>query len=149
MNKQTWGVFYDNRYKRELIQECDSYDEAYSEKINWSFNNEGDPNYFVDEVRDDDKPPSNQDELVNGQMEFEHLKVPLDKEYEVEKIQMWMCMLNDKKRPTNWQPSATGTKVDYDYLKSKECHQGAVAELSSYIETMNEQYGLNASLKRV
>lgn len=147
LSKQVWGVFYDNRYKRELIQECDTYGTALEEKINWSLNNEGDPNYFVDEVRENDRTPSNIEELINGQMEFDHLKSPLSKEYEVEKIQMWLCMLNDGKRPTEWRPSKEGTEVDFDYLKKGETHKEAVKELSFHIDAVNEQYGMNIQLK--
>ncbi|WP_029333010.1 hypothetical protein [Exiguobacterium oxidotolerans] len=47
-----WGVCYgdpnaETEEELELIEAWKTYDGAYSSALNWSHNNEGDPNYIV------------------------------------------------------------------------------------------------------
>lgn len=154
--KQTWGVFYPHSYKRELIQECETFEKACEERMNWSFNNEGDPDYFVDEVTADDreirmplrKPIEDGVKLVGGQMEFPHLTAPQNKEYDIEKVQLWVHMINDGKRPTRWlTPNKKGTKVNFDFISSIESREKALNELKAFLEDLNTIHGLDMKLK--
>lgn len=149
--KESWGVFYPNPYKRKLVQECESFEEACEERMNWSFNNEGDPDYFVDEVTDEDRAPvepvRENITLVSGQVNFPHLTAPKDKNYEIERAQMWVHMINDGKRPTKWlNPSNGGTKVNFDYIASKEVREQAIDEFKSYLKNVNVAHGLDMNL---
>lgn len=148
---QTWGVFYDHPYKRELVQECKSFEHACEERMNWSFNNDGDPDYFVDEVKEDDRKPKepvkDTVKLVSGQMELPHLKTPQDKDYEILRAQLWVHMINDGKRPTKWlNPSKKGTKVNFDFIGSKEAREQALNEFESYLKDVNALHGLDMKL---
>lgn len=150
--KQTWGVFYPNDYKRKLMQECESFEEACEERMNWSFNNEGDPEYFVDEVTEDDREPEkpirDRVKLVGGQMEFPHLTAPQNKDYDIAKAQMWVQMINGGKRPTKWlTPNKKGTKVNFDFINSNEARKLALTEFESHLEDLNTIHGLDMKLK--
>lgn len=154
--KQKWGVFYPHSYKRELVQECDSFEDACEQRMNWSFNNEGDPDYFVDEVTEDDrdtrmplrKPIKDEVTLVGGQIKFPHLTPPQNKEYDIEKLQMWVHMINDGKRPTKWlTPNKKGTKVNFDFISSVEARETALQEVKTYLEDLNTIHGLDMKLK--
>lgn len=154
--KQTWGVFYPHPYKRELVQECDSFESACEQRMNWSFNNEGDPDYFVDEVTEDDrdirmplrKPLQDNVKLVGGQMEFPRLIPPQNKEYDIQKAQLWVHMINDGKRPTKWlTPNKKGTKVNFDFISSLEDRDAALQEVKAYLEDLNTIHGLDMKLK--
>lgn len=156
--EQSWGVFYDHPYKRELMQECKTFDEACEERMNWSFNNEGDPNYFVDEVKEEDleskvvstESAKNDITLLNGQMNFPNLKAPTGKEYEVLRAQLWICMINDGKRPTKWlKATKKGTKVNFDFINSSESNEQAFKEVESHIANVNDIYGLKMTLRKM
>lgn len=145
------GRFYDHPYKRELMQECKTFDEACEERMNWSFNNEGDQSYFVDEVKEEDRKQKEgvKDEitLLNGQMNFPHLKAPLGKEYEILRAQLWVHMINDGKRPTKWlKSSKKGTKVNFEFMNTEDSKEQAFEEVKSYIADVNAIYGLNMKL---
>lgn len=152
--EQTWGVFYDHPYKRELMQECKTFDEACEERMNWSFNNEGDQNYFVDEVKAEDRKqkdvPKDGITLLSGQMNFPNLKAPVGKDYEVLRVQLWVCMINDGKRPTKWlKATKKGTKVNFDFIDTKESNEQAFKEVKDYMADVNTIYGLKMTLNKV
>lgn len=154
---QAWGVFYPHPYKRKLMQECKSFEEACEERLNWSFHNEGDPDYFVDEITEDDrdirmplrKPIKDGVTLVGGQMEFPHLTAPQNKEYDIEKAQLWAHMINDGKRPTKWlTPNKKGTKVNFDFISSTEAREQAVGEFQEHLTDLNTIHGLDMKLRQ-
>ena len=154
--KQTWGVFYPHPYKRELVQECDSFEAACEQRMNWSFNNEGDPDYFVDEVTEDDrdirmplrKPTKDNVKLAGGQMKFPHLTAPQDKGYDIARVQLWVDMINDGKKPTRWlTPNKKGTRVNFDFISSIEDREAALQEVKAHLEDLNTIHGMDMKLK--
>lgn len=88
-------------------------------------------------------------QLVSGKMEFSNMKksVP-EKKYAVIKVNVWIQMLNDGKKPTKWlKPSSKGTGVHFDFIKKQEDYDNGIKELQLYIEKVNEQFDLDFSLK--
>lgn len=144
----SWGVFYDESYKRRLIEEHKTYDDAYSEALNWSFNNEGDENYFVAEVTDEDRGIIDPD-AVSGSMTFTEMTDTLDViDYDVEKLQMWVSLYNDRRQPTKWgDATPEGTVVDFNYIKTEEARLEAKEALLAHVDEVNTRHGMNISLK--
>lgn len=89
-------------------------------------------------------------DVISGQKIFNKMTSKLsDKDYAVYKANIWMQMLRNAERPTKWLKANTkGTKVSFDFIKSKEEFEAGVLELEAYLVIINKEHDLDFSIER-
>ncbi|MEK5070523.1 hypothetical protein [Sporosarcina sp. FSL K6-1508] len=89
-------------------------------------------------------------DLISGQKVFKNMTNKLsEEEYAKTKAQFWLFMLNDGNKPTKWlKPNASGTKVNFDYMKGQSEYDRGLLELEVYLHEINERFGLDYKFSR-
>lgn len=88
--------------------------------------------------------------VVGGQMNFPFLtnKLPAD-EYAKAKAHIWLLALNEGNKPKKWlKPNSKGTKINFETVQSQEEYDNGLEELGVFLKRINEEFGLDYSIKK-
>lgn len=140
--EKIWGVYYHDIYKPTLLREFSDYDDAYSDALEWSHNNEGDDGYYVDKIS------SQKDYQEMSVITFEELKRGTSKEYDLNKLYIWQRLINDRLKPFNWLSSKfTGTSVEVTKINNGDDLKKAIADFKVFVEELNKRNNMNVSVR--
>lgn len=138
-----WGVFYHDVYKPELVGSYKTQDEAHSEMLEWRFNNEGDLNYYVDSIGEEDDTES------DAARHFSHLAGEVSQAYDFDKLYIWKRLINDNLQPKEWGlPTPTGTRVMLVPIVDHEQRMAAIAEIREFVKEVNERYDTSIAVMK-